>query len=626
MKKYIIFPLFLLLSAGCFKNDLELKERYIAVTGVELSREEMTIIRTDTRQLFATVQPGEATNKTILWSSEDPSLVSVDDEGIVTALGADEERTTRVYATSEDGEFTAVCEVTVQPYGIIVKTRDGAAVDRISLPKLERPQDIPFLWEVVAPETNSQETVWESSDPATVEVTGEGILKPLQEGDAKITISSVVQPKVVTVYQASVDITAIDRVLLSEIVDGQRVELTEINLPVNIQDTLHEATRLDHPSRKNQNWYNWNNDTGGTGTNRIIELQEEAQSRQLFVQMERPSFTKEIIVSFEPALPTSTDVIWEYLDPGNQEWVAVGDDDETDKPLKRPVRKMVDGDEYFTAEGYPVYILTLPKGGDVVPNGGWETWDYLKPETHAYVTLRVKPGDYPDPPASSYSECRIEVMDRAYSLRLETASGPVAAPRNSSQPYQGVLSDLIYQKTVNEFLNYQDFMPKMEVFLNNQWQEVPLHYFYQANDIPADERQSISLMASQTYQFRYTMPSKYVSPYAFVFASQSRLRMVNPYTYDPLTPIGEQLAFYEIADWQGITDGTFSLRTMSQSATQQPVSLVAVMFRGSEADPKEGPFTGGHYIDPDIFPWYSTNLTGHQTFWTRFYCDIVTGN
>lgn len=64
-----------------------------------------------TEVLTATIHPSNATNKNITWKSSNESIASVDNTGKITAIG---EGTAIITATSEDGNKTAQCEVTVR--------------------------------------------------------------------------------------------------------------------------------------------------------------------------------------------------------------------------------------------------------------------------------------------------------------------------------------------------------------------------------------------------------------------------------------------------------------------------------------------------------------------------------
>ena len=61
-------------------------------------------------QLTATVLPDNATVKSVVWTSDNTEVATVDDQGIVTALKAG---TATITATTVDGAKPAFCEVTV---------------------------------------------------------------------------------------------------------------------------------------------------------------------------------------------------------------------------------------------------------------------------------------------------------------------------------------------------------------------------------------------------------------------------------------------------------------------------------------------------------------------------------
>ena len=62
-------------------------------------------------QLSVIIEPANAENKTVTWTSSDPSIVTVDESGKITA-GSSEGRA-KITVTTEDGGHTAVCKVTV---------------------------------------------------------------------------------------------------------------------------------------------------------------------------------------------------------------------------------------------------------------------------------------------------------------------------------------------------------------------------------------------------------------------------------------------------------------------------------------------------------------------------------
>jgi uncharacterized protein YjdB len=81
----------------------------IVVSGITLDKTELVLIVGDAAvQLTATVAPGNATDKTVTWSSDKTSVATVDATGKVTAVA---EGTATI--TAKAGDKTATCTVTV---------------------------------------------------------------------------------------------------------------------------------------------------------------------------------------------------------------------------------------------------------------------------------------------------------------------------------------------------------------------------------------------------------------------------------------------------------------------------------------------------------------------------------
>lgn len=82
----------------------------IAVTGVSLDKSETEIFVNQMFTIVATVEPADADNRRVVWSSDNAGVASVDAEGNVTALTNGEATIT---VTTVDGTKTASCKVTV---------------------------------------------------------------------------------------------------------------------------------------------------------------------------------------------------------------------------------------------------------------------------------------------------------------------------------------------------------------------------------------------------------------------------------------------------------------------------------------------------------------------------------
>ena len=85
-------------------------EEHIAVTGVTLDRTDLILTKDETYALTASVIPSNADNQVVSWTSDHPEIASVDEAGNVKGLA---DGTAVITVTTEDGNYTAQCTVTV---------------------------------------------------------------------------------------------------------------------------------------------------------------------------------------------------------------------------------------------------------------------------------------------------------------------------------------------------------------------------------------------------------------------------------------------------------------------------------------------------------------------------------
>ena len=93
-------------SARC-KVTVQAKKK--PVTGVKLSETTKTIRVGEEFTLTPTIEPDDATDKTVSWTSDKPTIATVID-GKVKGVAVGEANIT---VTTKDGNKTAVCKVTV---------------------------------------------------------------------------------------------------------------------------------------------------------------------------------------------------------------------------------------------------------------------------------------------------------------------------------------------------------------------------------------------------------------------------------------------------------------------------------------------------------------------------------
>lgn len=89
--------------------EVTVTAKTVKATGVALSKSVLSLSVGSTSYLYATVRPTGA-NKSVRWTTSDPSVATVSSSGKVTGLKAG---TATIIATTVDGGYTASCRVTV---------------------------------------------------------------------------------------------------------------------------------------------------------------------------------------------------------------------------------------------------------------------------------------------------------------------------------------------------------------------------------------------------------------------------------------------------------------------------------------------------------------------------------
>ena len=162
----------------------------ITVSGVKLDKTTLTLTGTnDIKKLTATVLPADAANKNVTWTSSDPKVATVDQEGKVISV---DEGTAEITVTTEQGSYTATCEVTVEKIAINqVKFEQATATAYIG-------RKLPLVVTFEPKNATGQTGTWESDNEAVATVDENGGVTGVTEGTAKITFTTTDATKYVS--------------------------------------------------------------------------------------------------------------------------------------------------------------------------------------------------------------------------------------------------------------------------------------------------------------------------------------------------------------------------------------------------------------------------------------------
>lgn len=197
------------------------------VTGISLDKSELSLDQGATATLTATVEPADAGNKKVNWTSSNEQVATVDN-GVVTAVGAG---TATITAKTEDGNFTATCAVTVTGANVPV-----TGITLGSAPSAIIAGDEITLTATVTPDYATDKTVtWTTSNEAVATVDANGVVTAVGAGSVTITAAAgeVSATKTFKVYDNLYEVT----------VDGEAANLT-----IGKYDNSNTWYRIDVPA------------------------------------------------------------------------------------------------------------------------------------------------------------------------------------------------------------------------------------------------------------------------------------------------------------------------------------------------------------------------------------------
>ncbi len=208
----------------------------VSVTGVKLDNGKLELKAGETAQLTATVEPSDASDKSLEWTSSDAKVATVDASGKVTAVGVG---SATITVKTKDGGKTATCAVTVAPVAV-----EGVTVDPAKSEVVEG--NTVQLKATVSPADAAQEVEWTSSDSDIATVDKNGLVTTIKPG----TVYIVVRSKAYTDKQASCEVIVKQDDKLKSIA----FDASEIQLETGQSRTLKVVFTPDYAANKNVSW------------------------------------------------------------------------------------------------------------------------------------------------------------------------------------------------------------------------------------------------------------------------------------------------------------------------------------------------------------------------------------
>ncbi len=209
-----------------------------SVAGITLNYREKTIDIGETFVLKATVLPSDANDRGVTFTSSNPAIATVNEDGLVTGVSGG---TTIIVVRTNDRGLIATCTVTVQQdiTGITFDVTD------MYLPKGETRK---ISYTITPANATIQDLEWSSSDPSIAFVDSEGYVHGVALGEVTITATAKDGTKISATCKVTV-INPITEIRLSEtsliMMEGDEHTLTYIISPQNATITDVKWTSSD---------------------------------------------------------------------------------------------------------------------------------------------------------------------------------------------------------------------------------------------------------------------------------------------------------------------------------------------------------------------------------------------
>ena len=162
------------ISATCIVNVVA---ETVNVNKIVLNPNNISLKVGDTDQIVSKVEPENATERDLVWSSSDSSIVTVDENGVIKGL---KPGTATITVKTKDGKVSSTCKITVE----------AIKVSEIVLNLNEMPLKVGKSGQLVATvkpdNATDKEVIWTTSDSSIATVDENGKVTGIKEGTVTI--------------------------------------------------------------------------------------------------------------------------------------------------------------------------------------------------------------------------------------------------------------------------------------------------------------------------------------------------------------------------------------------------------------------------------------------------------
>lgn len=218
------------------QSSLEILSSHKPLTGIRLNTQTLVLKKDATAKLTVTFQPQDASNKNVTWTSNADNIVSVSQDGTLTAKAAG---TATITALAEEGSHVASCTVTVSETDVPVQSVTINAPNK-TLKVGETSQ----LSAIITPHNaTARDVTWSSSSDSVSVEASTGKITAVKQGTA--TITATVGGK-----NATCEIQVTDTIPVTEI----KLNTTQLTMKANETTQLLVSVTPDNATNAKVTW------------------------------------------------------------------------------------------------------------------------------------------------------------------------------------------------------------------------------------------------------------------------------------------------------------------------------------------------------------------------------------
>ena len=156
----------------------------ILISSITLNKSSLELTKGDSYQMIATVSPSNATNQTLSWMTFDSDVVTIDQDGYITAVG---EGSTWIYADATDGSYEyAGCSVTVVASHVYVESISISPTNET----IEVGDQLQYTATILPSNATNKNVVWSTDHENIATIDENGVLTALAAGYTYVNVCS----------------------------------------------------------------------------------------------------------------------------------------------------------------------------------------------------------------------------------------------------------------------------------------------------------------------------------------------------------------------------------------------------------------------------------------------------